>query len=62
MSDAQRYYDALKRILEYASPEELREQSEEAYGLEYIEALEMAYDNIQSEARAATNGKKRPKS
>jgi hypothetical protein len=60
-SDAQRFYDALKRITRYQSAERLAATSEKQYGLEPQEALEMAYDNIQGEARAALHGKRRPK-
>jgi uncharacterized protein (UPF0147 family) len=34
---------------DYQTPEDIRESSEEM-GLDYDEALEMAYENIQSEA------------
>jgi hypothetical protein len=43
----------LKRIAAYDTPEQLRQESENEYGLSYEEALEMAYENIQLEARAA---------
>ncbi len=38
---------------EYLSPSELETYSEQEYGLPYEEALEMAYENIQHEARCA---------
>ena len=60
-SDAQRYYDTLKRITRYQSPERLVATAERQYGLTPAEALEMAYDNIQTEAQAAIHGKRRPK-
>jgi hypothetical protein len=42
---------ALKRIAkDYCTPAQLRRQT---HGLEYEEALEMAYENIQHEARTA---------
>lgn len=56
-----RFHDALRRILAYMTPEQLRRQSEKAYGLSYEESLEMVYDNIQGEARAALAGYRRPK-
>ena len=61
-SDAQRFYDALKLITRYQSPERLRATAEKQYGLDFCEALEMAYDNIQTEALAALHRKRRPKS
>lgn len=61
MSNERRYYDALKRIArDYASPEEIRRTAERQYGLSPEEALEYAYDNLQSEAAAAIKGKRRP--
>lgn len=43
----------LQRIArDYQSPEELRENCESQYGLDFSDALEMSYDNIQSEAAA----------
>ena len=57
---AQLYFDALKRIGAYSSPQYLRDHSEEEYGLLFDEALEMAYDNVIEEARAAVKGKRRP--
>lgn len=62
MSDVQRYYDALKRISKgYQTPDQLRRNSEKDFGCDYISALEMAYENIQSEAAMAVHGKQRPK-
>jgi len=40
----------------YQQPEEMRETSEDEYGLDFSEALEMAYENIQGEAAAACRG------
>lgn len=54
-----RMLSALKRITKYDSPERLREESMNDYGLDYEEALEMSYDNIQYDAKAAINGVKR---
>lgn len=54
-------YDALRRIAkEYQTPEKLRRNAERQYGLEYEEALEMAYENIQSLASFAIKGMRRP--
>lgn len=59
LEDAQRYYDALKRIArQYRSAESLLRRGD--CGLNGVEALEMAYENIQSEAIAAVRGKRRP--
>ena len=45
---------ALKTISKsYQTPNQLRRDSEGQYGLDYTEALEMSYENIQSEARYA---------
>jgi hypothetical protein len=57
----QRYYDALKRITLYQSVERLRRSSEKEWGVGYPEALEMAYENIKSDAERAIRGKRRPK-
>lgn len=43
------YYYALMRIASYETPDQLKEDD---YGLGYEEALEMAYENIQTEAKA----------
>jgi len=40
----------------YKTPEEMQNSSEEEYGLEYEEALEMAYENIQEEAKFCIKG------
>lgn len=56
------YFAALQKIAKaYQTPEQLRRNSEREYGLVYEEALEMAYDNIQTEAKNAIHGKRRPK-
>lgn len=49
----------LKRISkDYQTSDQLRRNSEKQYGLEYEEALEMAYENVQEEARQAAVGVK----
>ena len=59
-SDAQRYYDVLKRIARgYRSAESILRRPEA--GLDARENLEYAYDNIQHEANVAIRGKRRPK-
>lgn len=41
----------LKRIKAYDSVEKLRRSSEKNFGLEFEEAIEMAYENMQGEAQ-----------
>ncbi|WP_333862586.1 hypothetical protein [Sphingobacterium sp.] len=45
--------EALKAIKAYQSPSKLRKDSEKDCGLEYEEALEMSYENIQATATLA---------
>jgi hypothetical protein len=60
-SNEQLYFDILTRIAkDYASPAQLRKSGELRGGLDYEEALEMAYENIQLEAKSAIKGKRRP--
>lgn len=60
-SAAQRYYDALRKIAKgYQTSDQLRRRAGQ-YGLSHVEELEMAYENIQDEARFAIRGKRRPK-
>ena len=61
MTSEARFYEALKRIVAYMPPERLRRRCGHEYGLLYEEALEMAYENIQGEARAALRGYRRPR-
>lgn len=51
-----RLYSALKRIAAYQSPARLRRSSVKDWGVEYEEALEMAYENVLEEAKRATKG------
>ena len=60
MSEAA-YYDALKRITRFQTVEQIRRNAEKQYGLEPVEALEYAYENVIQEARDAIRGKRRPK-
>ena len=46
----------LRRISKYQSTNQLRRDSQKDYGLDYEEALEYAYENIQSEAKAGCKG------
>ena len=62
MDRISRMYEALRRISkDYQSSEQLRRASEEEWGLPYEEALEMAYENIQNEARLAIKGMRMPR-
>lgn len=54
-------YTALKRITLYDSPERLRRASEKNWGVPFEEAIEMAYDNVQGEAKIAIKGVRFPK-
>lgn len=61
MANEQRYYDALKRIASYKSPEWLRKFAAREYGLDNAsEAIEMAYENVIEEAKEAIRGRRRP--
>lgn len=53
LKEIERLRSALERIVEYDTPDQLREYSKTEYGLDYEEALEMAYENIQEEAKSA---------
>lgn len=57
---AQQYFDALKRIMNYMTPDQIRRDAKNV-GLGYQEYLEMSYENILSEAKRATHNKRRPK-
>ena len=61
MSSELRYYNALKRITKYQTVEQLRKRAEKDWGCSFEEALEMAYDNLQGEAKQAIQGKRKPK-
>lgn len=55
-------YDALKRIArQYESATRLRKGAERHYGISGDEAIEMAYENIQQEARSALRGVRLPR-
>jgi hypothetical protein len=55
------YYDALQHIArDYMTPDQLR-RCRDAQFLGYTEVLEMAYENIQEDARQAVKGKRRPR-
>lgn len=51
--------NTLRKIAKgYSTPEQLLKQSKGDFGLDYEEALEMAYVNIQNEALQACKGVK----
>lgn len=57
-----RMHRTLERIAkQYQTPAQLQRASEKKWGIEYCEALEMAYENIQTEAKAAIKGVRLPK-
>lgn len=51
-----RLYAALERITHYQTPEKLQKNSKKEWGLDYTEALEISYGNIQQEAKSAIKG------
>lgn len=60
-TNEQKYFDALKRITKYQTPDQLKRRHWKDWGLEDAsEAIEMSYENIQQEARDAIKGKRRP--
>jgi hypothetical protein len=57
----QRIYDALRCIArDYEKSDKLIAHAQERYGLDPIEALQMAYDNIQQTAKDALKGIRNP--
>lgn len=60
-SREQRFFDALRRISQYESPDRLRRNADKDYGLSGEEAIEMAYENVIAEAKRAIHGQRRPK-
>ena len=57
----ERFRDALARITDYKTVNQLRRDSERQYGLRFEEALEMAYENVIEEAKSALRGYRKPK-
>lgn len=47
---------ALRRILQYQSPDKLRRDSHKDWGCDFEEAISMAYENIQLEAKSGLKG------
>jgi len=57
-----RMFDALVKISKaYMTTEQLKKKAERMYGVSYVEALEMSYDNIQGDAAVAIRGMRRPR-
>lgn len=61
MTNEQIYFDALKQIAKYQTPEQLKRIAEKQFGCSGSEALEMAYENVLQCAQRAIRGKRRPK-
>lgn len=59
-TNEQRYFDALKRITLYQSLNRLNCRCWKDWGLSYLEALEMAYENMQQDAKRAIGARRRP--
>ena len=60
LENERRYYAALKTITLYDKPERLRKRCQREYGLDWNEAIEMAYENVLMEARNAIKGRRMP--
>lgn len=62
LKQQQNMYDALRQIAKgFERSERVMKNADKDYGLSPIEALEMAYDNIQQTAKQAIKGLRRPK-
>jgi len=58
----QKLFDALKRISkDFDSSERILKGSQDHTGLDPMDALQMAYDNLQATAAIAIKGMRRPK-
>lgn len=55
-----KFYEALKAIASYESPDKLKRTSWENYGCEPEYAVEMAYENVIEEAKLAIKGVRKP--
>jgi regulator of RNase E activity RraB len=54
---AVKMYNVLMKIAKwYQTPDQLRKNCKKEYGLGFEESLEMAYENLQAEAKAAIKG------
>jgi hypothetical protein len=58
--DFAQMYTFLKRIVTYDTPAQMRRNSEKNWGLQFDECIEMAYENIQQEARNGLKGIRLP--
>jgi soluble cytochrome b562 len=56
MQDFNKMRNALIEITKYQTPDKLRRDSEKDWGVQFEEALEMAYENIQTTAKYAVKG------
>lgn len=61
IQDMRKMHSALSEISQYQSPERLRRDSEKDYGLDYTEALEMAYENVIETAKLGKKNVRLPK-
>jgi len=57
---AQKLWDALKRITLYATPDSLRKHAGRDYGIDGDEAISMAYENVLTEAKHVIRRIRRP--
>lgn len=57
-----RYFDALKRIASYTMPDRMKRDNKRfgGYGLPAHEEIELAYENVIFEAKAAIRNRRRP--
>lgn len=61
-NNEQRYYDALQRIAkDYMTPAQIARDANSGFGIDELEYLQYAYENIQALARLAIKGRRRPK-
>jgi len=60
VSNARRYYDALRKIaIDYRTVEQLRRDAGQ-HGCTFEDVIEMSYDNMQEVAKVAIRGRRRP--
>lgn len=57
----ERMYVALQRIAAYQSVSRLRRSSNKDWGMDFEEALEMAYENVLQEAKNGLKGIRKPR-
>ena len=53
-------YGALQRIKAYQTPDRLRRRAEKDWGVDGVEAIEMAYENVLHEAWNGLRGVRKP--